>query len=330
MMVSDNKKASRKGPGSVSLSSTTDSSKISTHKLQLYIEELKNNTVQPSTRANYHQIWTNFNEFVIQLDHIPAAWEDKTSLYCAYLIKNGYKSSTVKSYVSAIKHKLTADDYKWDDQLVLLSTLTKACKLTNDKVITRLPICQKFLEVLIFELIRFEKLNEYDRQLYKTIFLTLYYGLMRIGEVARSQHSVRAMDVHIAQNKEEVMMKLFSSKTHSTKDRPQTIIIDESMISHSTLFNPVEELTIYSNMRPEYRYDEEEFFVFANNTPITASQIRSILRKLIRKIGLCDTLYDTHSFRIGGATDLFRLGVSVEKIKKKGRWKSNAVYKYLR
>ena len=40
--------------------------------------------------------------------------------------------------------------------------------------------------------------------------------------------------------------------------------------------------------------------------------------------------YDTHSFRIGRATDLSKGGRSLSKIKRAGRWKSNAVYNYLR
>ena len=35
-----------------------------------------------------------------------------------------------------------------------------------------------------------------------------------------------------------------------------------------------------------------------------------------------------HGIRLGHVTDLLNLGVSVETIKKLGRWKSNAVYVY--
>ena len=298
--------------------------------MKLYIDGLKNNTVKGSTKDNYHTVWTNFNQFVIQLDHIPATWEEKTCLYCGYLIKEGLKSSTIKSYVSAIKHKLTSDDYKWDDELVLLSTLTKACRIENDVVLTRLPIGMKFMEALIFELVRSPSKTEYQVQLYKTIFLTLYYGLMRIGEVTLSPHAVKARDVLLAQNQPGVMFKLYTSKTHGRQDRPQTILIQSAMIKETSLFCPIQEITEYSRIRPCYRFDEEQYFVFQDNSPVKASQVRSTLRRLIRRMGLDDELYDTHSFRIGCATDLFKRGYTVEKIKKMGRWRSNAVYQYLR
>ena len=48
------------------------------------------------------------------------------------MIENGNKSSTIHSYVSAIKGILKADKYPWNDNLMLLDSLTKAGKLQND------------------------------------------------------------------------------------------------------------------------------------------------------------------------------------------------------
>ena len=42
------------------------------------------------------------------------------------------------------------------------------------------------------------------------------------------------------------------------------------------------------------------------------------------------TLYDTHSLHIRRATDLYKSGSKVETIKQLGRWKSSAVYNYLK
>ena len=83
---------------------------------------------------------------------MPILWEDRTSLFMAYLIDKGVQSSTIKSYVSAIKRTLLNDKYKWKDELILLTSLTKACKLVNDSVRTRLPIHCSLLEMILFEL----------------------------------------------------------------------------------------------------------------------------------------------------------------------------------
>ena len=55
-------------------------------------------------------------------------------IFAAHLVNERMQSSTVKSYVSAIKRILTDDNYKWKDENVLLHTLTKACKVINDKI----------------------------------------------------------------------------------------------------------------------------------------------------------------------------------------------------
>ena len=67
-----------------------------------------------------------------------------------YKIDQGMQSSTVKSYVSAIKKTLIDDGYSWDDNKVLVSSLTKACRIINDRVMTRLPINCSLLEMMLF------------------------------------------------------------------------------------------------------------------------------------------------------------------------------------
>ena len=107
-----------------------------------------------STAKTYLSVWRQFYKFLINLDVMPSSWEDRTSLFMAYLIVKGMQSGTVKSYVSAIKKTLVNDKYGWKDELVLLSSLTKACKLVNDRVRTRLPIHCSLSEMILFEVQR--------------------------------------------------------------------------------------------------------------------------------------------------------------------------------
>ena len=177
---------------------------------------------------NYLCVWRQFNDFIQRLDVLPKFWEDRTQLFIAELVeKRKVQSSIVKSYVSAIKKMLINDGYKWDDSRILLSSFTRACKLINDTVKTRLPIHCGLLEVMLFEIEQiFRKDNqEYLEILYKSILLLGYYGLMRIGELTSSLHSVKARDIHIATNKEKILIVLYTSKTHDKSSRPQQIKI---------------------------------------------------------------------------------------------------------
>ena len=57
--------------------------------------------------------------------------------------------------------------------------------------------------------------------------------------------------------------------------------------------------------------------------------VRAVLRNILDKIGLDATLYRTHSFCIGRATDMIKMGVEFERVKQIGRWRSNSIYRYI-
>lgn len=53
------------------------------------------------------------------------------------------------------------------------------------------------------------------------------------------------------------------------------------------------------------------------------------LRKMLTAIGLDASAYSGHSFRRGGASLGFKLGLSISEIKKRGDWQSDAVESYI-
>ena len=89
---------------------------------------------------------------------------------------------------------------------VLVGSLTKACKIINDKIHTRLPIQCSLLELIMFEVQRiYGKTGQIFLQiLCKALFVLSYYGLMRISEVTKSSHVVKAKDVYLATNRDKL------------------------------------------------------------------------------------------------------------------------------
>ena len=196
--------------------------------IQNLLESFKSKQHQPSTAKNYHGIWKNFNAFVIRLDHKPVSWEERTAAYGAYLVHKGVQSSTLKSYISAIKHTLLMDDYPWCDEKLKLSIMTNACVTDNDANRTRLPVQNGLLEVLLFQTVRHfdDQGQNYLKLLYKSLFQLLYYGLFRIGELTKGDHPVWASDIHLAANKDKLLIILRSSKTHSKRSKPQEVRVE--------------------------------------------------------------------------------------------------------
>ena len=268
------------------------------------------------TKRNYYTIWKIFNRFFIRLDKKPLHWEDRLTLFVGYLVEDGKQSSTVKSYISAIRAVLAENSITLNENHFLLSSLMKACKLVNDQIRAQHP---------------------------------MYFGLFRIGELTSGEHPVKVCDVHLAYNKKTILFILWTSKTHWKNSKPQEIKIrsyqqhertqkkvkstGKSNLDHNSLQFPCpyQLLHTYISRRPPYHSNSEAFFVFSNRTPVKPIHVMACLRTMIIQAGFKHLeLYTVHGLRSGHACDLLKLGIPIESIKRIGRWRSNAVYRYLR
>ena len=152
-------------------------------------------------------------------------WSKEQFLYCAYLVDTGLQSTTIRSYVSAIKSVLRDDDYEWEEGQVLITTLTHVCKVMNDRVFLHRLITLNLLEVILFEVERVLPGQYFLVVLYRALFALAYNGLFRIGELSVGNHPVQAHDVFITTNKRKMLLTLRTSKTHGENSRPQKIKI---------------------------------------------------------------------------------------------------------
>ena len=133
----------------------------------------------------------------------------------------------VKSYISAIKAVLFNGGIKVQNDQILLTALTQACKQCNDHICIKLPISRDILRLLlnaVDDIFGTDNQQPYLQVLYKAMFSTAYFGLFRIGEITQSPHVLKAIDVHTGVNK-KMMFVLHSSKTHNKGMKPQIIKI---------------------------------------------------------------------------------------------------------
>ena len=177
----------------------------------------------------------------------------------------------------------------------------------------------------------------YLAHLYKAIFATAYYGLFRIGELTKSDHVMSVGDVQAGTNKKKLSFTLRSSKTHSKCHRPQIVKIDSTSknektnkINDNSTFCPYDLINNYVVRRPGYKIKDEQFFVFSDNSPVQPHHVRSTLKLILCLAGYAPEDFCFHTFRAGRASDLLDFGLSVETIKKIGRWKLNAIFAYLK
>ena len=185
------------------------------------MDKLRQERHRSTTRKNYYAVWCIFNEFFIKLDIKPNNWEDRLTLFVGYLIENGKKSSTICSYISAVKAVLCEDNVVISEDRYLLTSLTKACKYKNDQVRLRLPVQKGLLHIILDQATKhFDEQGQlYLKFLYRAIFAVAYFGLLWVGELASGEHPIKAVDVFIADNKDKLVLILRTSKTH-WKDSP--------------------------------------------------------------------------------------------------------------
>ena len=313
------------------------STQISTAEIQRIVDQLKLDRFRNSTKSTYYNVWKNFNEFFIKLDSKPISWSERLTLYVGYLISKRRQSSMIRSYICAIKATLANIGVKVNEDKSLLNSLTRACKIHHDRIIQKFPIGRGIMRIIVRKTREYftKKGQNYLATLYQALFITAYYGMFRVGELTQNSggHAVTARDVSTGTNKNKLLFILRSSKTHTQGEHPQIVKITGLKGNTSINKNDVCPFKILGNfikMRPRRLSNKEQFFVFRDRSPVTAANFRTVLKTIMKKAKLNFSAYSAQSFRAGRAGDLLRAGVSIETIKKLGRWRSNAVYRYLR
>lgn len=293
---------------------------------------IKGMRLRAKTRRMYRSRWIAFNQFLQQFDVMPETWEDRLHIYAAHLVDNKKQSSTVRTYLTAIRQILRLADIEIQEDKYLLSSLIRACKIKNDLLYIRMPIQLPLLKALIRKTQEYyaeQKGQIYLATMLKAMFSMAYFGLMRVSEITSGSHPVKAPDVRYAKNKNKVVITLHSSKTHTIADQPQHITISGQPDMGSIC--PVKLIDEYVKLRGGIAQKETDpFFVYQDNVAVTPNQFRACLKKLLKKIPVDITLYDTHGFRAGRAVDLHKLGNSIERIKTIGRWVSDSIRVYLK
>ena len=274
------------------------------------------------------------------MDSKPSNWEDRLTLYVGYLVHCNRQSATVKSYVSAIRAVLQENDIEIQENKFLISALTKACKLNNDIVCTHQPIHREMLDAILKEIHnRYLQCDQpYMAVLLTCIFSTAYFGHLQIGEIVDGVHAIKAIDEQIAINKRKMKFTLRLSKTHGKYANPQIVKISNETRSESRTAGsnqsrhtcPYKLLWKYIQMRGSYRSDTEYFFTYSDGKGIPAHRLRSCLKTSLVNLGYKANRFLFQSLTAGRASDMLKYGISVETIKRLGRWKSNAVYRYLK
>ena len=247
------------------------------------------------------------------------------SLFISFLHSRNLKLSSIRSHLTAIAaiHKLYSlpdptSNYVISRMLKGVENVTKHEGSSN-----LLPICLNLLEKMVLELPAF--LPEFEVKLFKSLFLMCYYCCLRVSEIAycdNTSHTLSLNNLSIKTPPVPPLIKVtFNSFKHSSE--PCSIVLPPSNNAHC----PVVSLLEYISERGDHA---GPLFTQRNKLPITRKLFVTTLKTVLSNLNVNPARYNTHSFRIGRATDLAKMGESDNLIKRAGRWRSNAYLKYIR
>ena len=152
-----------------------------------------------------------------------------------------------------------------------------------------------------------ERNQPYLVLLYMMMILTAYHGLLRVGEITTSPHTIKARDIHTAHNNQKILIRLRMSKTHCASDRLQIVKfgpVKPGSYKTTPNFCPYNIMLKFLDMRGDFEDDDELLFIFRSGIGIKADHFRRVLCRAIGTLGLNLHAYNAHSLRSGQAVDM--------------------------
>lgn len=255
---------------------------------------------------------------------------DELINFVAYLSYSGFSPSTVSTYISGIshEHKKRGLVDKTSNFLIVKILEGLRRKRTKSRDL-RSPVTLHILRKIVQALKNVCSSN-YEACLFSSAFTLAFFALLRIGEISADStsntgsHVIQYEDVCFSTSN-EIYLKITSSKADQ-RGNGITLIISEQKGSYSDLC-PVKLLKQFLLKRNPIK--NSPLFVHFDGTNLTRYQFNSVLMKTLKFCNITEHVR-SHSFRIGGASELARRGVPDNEIKLWGRWNSNAYSSYIR
>lgn len=151
--------------------------------------------------------------------------------------------------------------------------------------------------------------------------LLLFRTLQRVSHVIAFPHTLKGEDVRFA--KTGTIICVHTSKSNQFKGVPHVIPV--ACVKNKSLCSVCWLRSWVKRSKPRLG---DPLFSLHNHEPLSYSSFQSGLKKLVSLAGIKQKI-SSHSFRKGGATFLSSIRVPIEKIKERGNWTSDAIFKYV-
>ena len=300
------------------------------------MERYFHSALAPSSQRTYSSAQHRYINFCSSFSLTPLPLcEHQICQFASYLANQGLSHSTIKSYISAIRHLQISHGLPDPGipDMPKLEGVMKGIKATQARSNTtspkRLPITTDILGQ-IYSIWEAEGPLQDHKMLWAAVTLS-FFGFLRSGEVTVPSDTGFDASVHFtfediavdnALNPSFLKIRLKASKTDPFR-RGVDIVVGRT----GNKLCPVTAMLAYLAVRgngPGF------LFRFQDGKLLTKNCFVDAVRATLLRLGLNPKKYSGHSFRIGAATTAGACGLSDSIIQMLGRWSSSAYLVYIR
>ena len=173
--------------------------------------------------------------------------------------------------------------------------------------------------------------HSHDRTMLWAAACTVFLGFLQAGEFTVPSPTMYDPEVHLSLGDLSVdshmAPKMVGLRIKQTKTNPFRQGVDIYIGATGGRVCPVMAIIRYFGVRNP---TAGPLFILQSGTPLTQTFLVVELKKALEQVGIEQSRYNGHSFRIGAATMAARQGIEDSMIQTLGRWRSDAYKIYIR
>ena len=239
---------------------------------------------------------------------------------------------SIRSYLSAVRH-MQIEHGGPDPALATFPRLEYALKGVRrngapKQTRNRLPITPELL--LKIHTLWSKEPPHHDRTMLWAAFCLGFFGFMRAGEFtcpsleSFTPDSLSPRDIAVDSHSSPSCITVCLKRSKTDPFGAGTML---HLGATGTVLCPVSSLLGYLAVRPPAH---GPLFVFQDGSTLSRPRLVQSLRQALSSVGVDDSPFSGHSFRIGAATTAAKAGINDSLIQTLGRWKSSAFTLYIR
>ena len=244
---------------------------------------------------------------------------NEVELFVVHLKHNrNLSSGHIRTYLAGIASKFKFENRTDPTKGFGIRALIKNYSAANHSKIKRNPIDRFLLDDICTNIIYITE-SHYDHVLLSVTYQFMFWFALRISEVSDNKHNLKFKNV------------FWNEKTESMHVTLQSYKFSKGNIANLSV--PCKRGSRFYKDYIKYvtlRGNKKGPFFLKNGKAVKGKLISTVLKATLKHLHLDPGQYNTHSLRIGRGTDMFNRNINILKIKKFGRWTSDAYMNYIK